>query len=103
MPKIKSANEVLEAERKKGRLDEWNMETVDEGAHEGGYIEMNLGLGVLEEKTGNDAHDRHDDDGESEGEKEGREGVRRDVLEELKGKKGRPGKGKGKMIIEVRS
>jgi len=45
---MQRANEVLERERQAGRLGERDIEAV--GDEEGGYIEMELGLGVLEDK-----------------------------------------------------
>ncbi len=44
---MKRANEALERERADGSLGERDIERLDD---EGPYIEMNLGLGVLEEK-----------------------------------------------------
>ncbi|KAF6222286.1 hypothetical protein HO133_001372 [Letharia lupina] len=102
LPKIKSANEVLETERREGRLEERNIEGVGGGAREGGYIEMDLGLGVLEEKTGDGARKCEDDEGESEGGKGGGEGLGAgDVLGDLMGKNRSQGKGKGKRKREV--
>lgn len=70
-------------------------------AQEGGYIEIDLGLGVLEEKTEGDVREHGDGEDESEGEKEGGErlGVG-DVLGDLMGKKRSRGKGKEKVSIE---
>lgn len=48
LPALKSANEALEREREAGTLAERDIENVKE--EEGKYIEMELGLGVLEEK-----------------------------------------------------
>lgn len=59
LPNLAAANDELEVERAAGRLGERNIETVDDDE----YIEMNLGLGVLEEKgldrngTGSDSDD----------------------------------------------
>lgn len=52
LPQIAAANEELERERSAGTLGARNMEDVDEEAQEE-FIEMNLGLGVLEEKSAN--------------------------------------------------
>ena len=48
LPRMREANQELEVERREGKLGERNIEALDE--EEGGYVEMNLGLGVLEEK-----------------------------------------------------
>ncbi|KAL2048299.1 hypothetical protein N7G274_000210 [Stereocaulon virgatum] len=52
LPKMRSANQELEVERAEGRLGERDIENLDEeeGEEGRGYIEMNLGLGVLEER-----------------------------------------------------
>lgn len=88
-------------------MEERNIEGVGGGAREGGYIEMDLGLGVLEEKTGDGARKCEDEEGESQGGKEGGEGLGAgDVLVDLMGKKRSQGKGKGKRevgIEEIRS
>jgi hypothetical protein len=88
---MREANQALETERAEGRLEERNIEKLDE---EGGqYIEMDLGLGVLEEK-------REGEENESESE-DGGEGGEMDVLGRLMGMRGvvreRPG------IVEVDS
>ncbi|RHZ71835.1 hypothetical protein CDV55_108628 [Aspergillus turcosus] len=49
LPKMKSANEDLEREIAAGRGKDLQLDEV-ENQEEGQYIEMNLGLGVLEEK-----------------------------------------------------
>ncbi len=49
LPSLAAANEELEAERSAGTLGKRNIEDVDDAQ----YIEMNLGLGVLEEKEPN--------------------------------------------------
>ena len=102
---MKSANEALEAERRDGRLAERDIENVRGGEREGGYIEMDLGLGVLEEKTGGRARGGEDEDEEEEEEREGGKeaGGRRGaggVLGDLMGRKRARGKGKGKVGIE---
>lgn len=59
------ANEELEREKAEGRLEERDIETLDD---EGSYIEMNLGLGVLEEKRekeGNGSGSEDDEEYES--------------------------------------
>lgn len=65
LPQLKAANDELEAERKAGTLKNRKIEA--EGEEDGQYIEMNLGLGVLEEKDPNAAgntSDSDDDDGQ---------------------------------------
>jgi len=47
---MRRANEVLERERQAGQLGERDIESL--GDEEGGDIQMDLGLGVLEEKGG---------------------------------------------------
>ncbi|PSN66386.1 hypothetical protein BS50DRAFT_413772 [Corynespora cassiicola Philippines] len=64
LPKLKAANEELEAARKAGTLKDRAIERTDEDGVEGGdeqYIEMNLGLGVLKEKDPNAADDSASD------------------------------------------
>lgn len=113
---MKSANEVLETERLEGRLGERNMEIVGEGAleeeeeeKEGGYIEMDLGLGVLEEKRRGGKRgyeeDQEEDDEECErGEASGESLGVGDALGDMMGKKRGRGKGRGEVgIEEVRS
>ncbi|KAI9372731.1 hypothetical protein BJX61DRAFT_506056 [Aspergillus egyptiacus] len=55
LPQIKSANEDLERDLAAGRVKQIQVDNEDEDDHgDGRYIEMNLGLGVLEEKSSND-------------------------------------------------
>ncbi|CAD6567356.1 MAG: hypothetical protein ASARMPREDX12_000224 [Alectoria sarmentosa] len=95
LPKMKDANEVLEAERKEGRLDERNIENISDaeaGGQEGEYIEMDLGLGVLEqrgeeiEKSGSEERENESDDERKEGECD--EPEERDFLGRLLNKNG---------------
>ncbi|KAJ4406834.1 hypothetical protein N0V91_004264 [Didymella pomorum] len=51
LPQLKAANEELEAERKQGTLKKREIDAV-EGEDDEQYIEMNLGLGVLKMKDG---------------------------------------------------
>lgn len=51
LPRMRKANEELEVERREGRLGERDIEKLGQGAA-AGYVEMELGLGVLEEKKG---------------------------------------------------
>ncbi|KAJ5161485.1 hypothetical protein N7492_006877 [Penicillium capsulatum] len=53
MPKIKDANDNLEKEIAAGRGKDLMLDSVEEGDGKD-YIEMNLGLGVLEEKRNGD-------------------------------------------------
>ncbi|MCJ1453165.1 hypothetical protein MMC28_003511 [Mycoblastus sanguinarius] len=95
LPSIRRANEELEVEKKEGRLEERDIENVDGSGEEGkGYIEMNLGLGVLEEKKEDgDVEEKSGDESrsgreseESSGE-ENAKGVEKDVLGRLMGRK----------------
>ena len=87
LPALAAANQSLEVEREEGRLEARNLEAVDE--EEGGqYIEMNLGLGVLEEKGARSESEKSE---QSEGGDEASAGEEVDVLGRLMGfgKKGR--------------
>ena len=59
---MQRANAVLERERQAGKLGERDIEALGDG--EGGYIEMNLGLGVLEEKGGEGGRGSEDGSGD---------------------------------------
>ena len=88
---------MLETEREDGRLEERDIENVRGGR----YIEMDLGLGVLEEKTGDSAREDEDGDEDGDGGSEGGEGLGPgDVLRDMMGKKRSGGKGKGEVGIE---
>lgn len=78
LPQLKAANEELEAQKKAGSLK--SLDSVE--AHEEGepYIEMDLGLGVLEEK---DPNANSDDDSASDAEDGDKE---KDVLGRLMGR-----------------
>ncbi|KAG8631648.1 hypothetical protein KVT40_000788 [Elsinoe batatas] len=56
---FKASNAELDELKKQGRLDEVAIDKVDEGE---AYIEMNLGLGVLEEQRGDVTSDEEDED-----------------------------------------
>lgn len=124
---MKNANDVLETERREGRLGERDIENLGEldgeGGRGAGYIEMNLGLGVLEEvkkekaevkkeeEEGIDSFGDEEDEDESASESEEGEddcggdwvGVG-DVLGDMMGRKRGRGNGKKKVgIEEVRS
>lgn len=100
LPKLKNANEVLETERDEGRLERWNMENVGEESEARGYIEMNLGLGVLEEKGNSGVGDDEEDAYESEEEKGDGELVGGgEALEDMMGKR-RGGKTQKSVGIE---
>jgi len=64
LPQLAAANQELETYRAAGMLKERNLEVVDEEAGEE-YIEMDLGLGVLEETSSNSrdsgSRSHHDD------------------------------------------
>ena len=92
MPQLRSANQELEAEKAEGRLGERDIEKVEEEGK--GYIEMELGLGVLEQRGERE---------EGEEDKQANEGGEGDVLGKLMGKKGKRkdrGRGKRKVGIE---
>ncbi|KAI9827815.1 MAG: hypothetical protein M1832_004304 [Thelocarpon impressellum] len=59
-----TANESLEADRMAGELDKHAIEAVEDGET---YIEMDLGLGVVEERRDDQGSSISDDDGESKG------------------------------------
>ncbi|GAB7357192.1 hypothetical protein MBLNU459_g8178t1 [Dothideomycetes sp. NU459] len=61
LPQLAAANLELEKLRAAGELEGARIDNVDENA-EGGYIEMNLGLGVLEQKK--DGEDEEEDEAE---------------------------------------
>lgn len=67
LPQLAAANAELETLQKSGGLVGRTFEDVDEDA-EGGYIEMDLGLGVLEEKqeeeSSSDEEEEEDEEGE---------------------------------------
>lgn len=82
LPKLKAANEELEADRKQGTLKKREIDVVD-GEENEQYIEMNLGLGVLKMKDAdNDSESSSDtemSDGDDDDTKE------KDVLSKLMG------------------
>ena len=55
LPKLKSANQELEVEKAEGMLGERDIEKVEEEGER--YIEMDLGLGVLEKREGEERGD----------------------------------------------
>ena len=80
---MQAANERLEVERAQGKLADRNIANVREDQEV--YIEMDLGLGVLEEKTkeeGSTIEARAEGDGE-----ESSQGGEKDVLGRLMGKR----------------
>ncbi|KAJ5717125.1 hypothetical protein N7488_002771 [Penicillium malachiteum] len=89
LPKMKSANEDLEKEIAAGRGKDVVLDEVDDDKD---YIEMNLGLGVLEEKRGDNA-DPSGNEGDGEGmdgiesDKKGNMGDDSDILSQLMGGK----------------
>ncbi|KAF2848095.1 hypothetical protein T440DRAFT_350310, partial [Plenodomus tracheiphilus IPT5] len=80
LPQLKAANEELEAQKRAGTLK--SLDAGPEGEGEP-YIEMDLGLGVLEAKglDGSDSEESEDSGGEERG-----EGVEKDVLGKLLGR-----------------
>lgn len=86
LPQLKAANDELEAKKKAGTLK--NMDSM-EGVEDKDYIEMDLGLGVLEMKDDQDSGDEMDtEDGEKE----------KDILGKLMG---REKTGKTTIVQEV--
>ncbi|KAJ4356617.1 uncharacterized protein N0V89_004653 [Didymosphaeria variabile] len=86
LPKLKAANEELEAQKKAGTLQSSEIIGDEEADGEEQYIEMNLGLGVLEEQgdeADNDAHESLDNNKEGEEEQQDSE---KDVLGKLMGR-----------------
>ena len=63
LPELQNANQVLERDRMEGRLEQRMIENVEEGEER--VIEMDLGLGVLEERNSGDRGDTsaHEDAG----------------------------------------
>ncbi|KAE8149401.1 hypothetical protein BDV25DRAFT_130401 [Aspergillus avenaceus] len=60
LPQIKNANEELQREIDAGRAKDLRLDEVDD-QDDSQYIEMNLGLGVLEEKRSGDTGEHNDD------------------------------------------
>ncbi|CUS09722.1 unnamed protein product [Tuber aestivum] len=99
LPAMEAANKNLQVEIEDGTAGKRNIEVLDEEGE--GYIEMNLGLGVLEEKRDEDVSGTSESEGE-EG-KAARDGEEdHDVLLRLLNSSRRHGKGpRGKPYIEV--
>ena len=97
---MRSANEELELERAEGTLGERDIENVkeeDEGGKE--YIEMDLGLGVLEERRNGVKEESEESESEvdvGDGDEHGDE--KEDVMGKLLGSQS--SKGKRKIKIE---
>ncbi|BDD59714.1 hypothetical protein MAP00_004908 [Monascus purpureus] len=72
LPKLRSANEALQREIDAGRAKDVKLDEVD-GDEEGQYIEMNLGLGVLEEKRDDNETDTSEEDATSDTDVKGEE------------------------------
>ncbi|KAJ5883648.1 uncharacterized protein N7473_010534 [Penicillium subrubescens] len=64
LPQMKNANEDLEKKIAAGKGQEMVLDSVDDDGKD--YIEMNLGLGVLEEKRGDNEDSSSDDEGDDE-------------------------------------
>lgn len=105
LPRLHSANEQLEEEKREGRLDERNIENIsekdgDEGGR--GYIQMDLGLGVLEEKgkredeATNESESQSSSEGSSEGDDAATDG-KENVVANLMGAKAATGRRKVKI------
>lgn len=87
LPQLAAANSELERLRAAGQFEGMSMEDVNE--EEGGYIEMDLGLGVLEEKKEGEESDEEEEDADAEMmDEEGRKQKEKDVLGRMMGFKG---------------
>ena len=97
---MKSANEELELERAEGTLGERDIENVKEEEEEGKeYIEMDVGLGVLEERRNSIKEESEESESEvdaGDGDECGDE--KEDIMGKLLGSQSR--KGKRKIKIE---
>ncbi|KAF2083990.1 hypothetical protein K490DRAFT_69252 [Saccharata proteae CBS 121410] len=105
LPQLAAANASLEEDRAAGRLEDRVFDAVKDGEEMEGkqYIEMNLGLGVLEEKDPNKMDDSDEDDDEDDemdqtmagaGDSSASAQKEKDVMGKLLGQKGRkPGGG----------
>ncbi|KAF2733597.1 hypothetical protein EJ04DRAFT_535373 [Polyplosphaeria fusca] len=82
LPQLKKANDELHARRQAGTLKHDEIELDGEG--EGQYIEMDLGLGVLEEKDPNARSLSEDDSGEKTADSSGAT-TEKDILGKLMG------------------
>ncbi|KAI9878623.1 MAG: hypothetical protein M1830_000390 [Pleopsidium flavum] len=92
LPTLAAANDELEIEREAGTLQDRNIEDVDEE----GYIEMDLGLGVLEETKldGSESDSSSDSESGGEGKDDDNDGERQAVL----GGRGAEGDVLGKLL-----
>jgi hypothetical protein len=79
LTQMKSANEQLEAEKTITGASSRKIEIDDNEVTDGQYIEMNLGLGVLEEKNGDDSSSDSSDSSDS------KSGDGEQVMEKLMG------------------
>ncbi|KAF2190214.1 hypothetical protein K469DRAFT_747428 [Zopfia rhizophila CBS 207.26] len=87
LPQLAAANEQLEKERKAGTLKKREIEK--DGEAEGEYIEMNLGLGVLEHKNSKAQDSETDGGGETHdgnSDAEGRPAREKDIFGKLMGR-----------------
>jgi len=84
IPELKAANQELEKEKVDGSIERRNIEHVDED--EGPYIEMDLGLGVLEEKPADTDSNEVDTDSDGDEPDTGPRDKEPDVLGKLMGK-----------------
>ncbi|KAF2489749.1 hypothetical protein BU16DRAFT_622376 [Lophium mytilinum] len=89
LPMLAAANEELEVERREGRLGGRMLDLGEGGVGEGEYIEMDLGLGVLEERdpdaeeeSGSDEEDGMDILGKLMGQERAKEGGGIQVVDE---------------------
>ncbi|OGE56132.1 hypothetical protein PENARI_c003G07884 [Penicillium arizonense] len=81
LPKMKNANEDLQKEIEAGRVGDLVLDNADESGEQ--YIEMDLGLGVLEEKKEGDSSSEDEDEDDREDAKTG-SGAAGNTSQELK-------------------
>ena len=94
-----SANKLLDRDRATGQLDKRNIENLSDSSNDGkGYIEMNLGLGVLEEKKSLGSEDLSDDTSNASSIKQSYTPAKKDPIQKLLNKYDRQA---GKAIEEV--
>ncbi|KAF2797376.1 hypothetical protein K505DRAFT_347320 [Melanomma pulvis-pyrius CBS 109.77] len=90
LPQLKAANEALEKEREAGTLKTKVIDSEDAVDGEGEYIEMDLGLGVLEEQDPDAKDVSSSSDSEDEDSLDGEGQLKpKDILSKLMGRKSR--------------
>ena len=94
-----SANKLLDRDRAIGQLGRRNIENLSDSSADGkGYIEMNLGLGVLEEKKGGGSEDLSDGTSDASSIKQSVKLAKKDPIQKLLNKYDKKA---GKAIEEV--